>query len=125
MNSSGDPIIFIDDDVDDHFIFREICKNLQLVNDLKFFNNGDAVLEYLQTTEDKPFIIFCDINMPQMNGLQLKENINGDKKMREKSIPFVFFSTAASHTQIRQAYNLTVQGFFLQGTQFCRYTNYL
>lgn len=120
MISATEPIIFIDDDIDDHFIFEEICKNLELANHLKFFNNGESVLHYLRTTSDKPFIIFCDINMPQMSGLQLRRNINDDVMLREKSIPFVFFSTAASNEQIRQAYHLTVQGFFLKEQSFAQ-----
>ncbi|MEO5603965.1 MAG: response regulator [Cyclobacteriaceae bacterium] len=118
MLAANEPIIFIDDDVDDHFIFEEICKNLNLSNHYKFFHNGDAVLQYLRTTTDRPFIIFCDINMPQMNGLQLRKAINEDETLREKSIPFVFFSTAPSNQQIRQAYGLTVQGFFLKEQSF-------
>lgn len=113
-----EPIIFIDDDTDDHFIFEEICKSLDLLNQPKFFNNGEAVLHYLQTTTDKPFIIFCDINMPQMSGIQLRKNINADPVLQQKSIPFVFYSTAASDQQVQEAYRLSVQGFFLKEQSF-------
>lgn len=118
MISEKEPIIFLDDDADDHFIFTEICKKLQLKNELRFFNTGQGLLDYLRATEDKPFIIFCDINMPHMGGLLVRKIINGDAALRQKSIPFVFFSTAASPEQIREAYNLTVQGFFLKETTF-------
>ena len=63
-------------------------------------------------------MILSDINMPHMSGLKVRKNINQDKVLREKSIPFVFFSTAASPEQIKEAYHLTVQGFFLKEPTF-------
>lgn len=118
MIPANAPIIILDDDTDDHFIFAEICKNLEIKSELRFFKAGNELLDYLRNTEEKPFIIICDINMPQMNGIELRKNINADKVLREKSIPFVFFSTAASDEQVAAAYQLTVQGFFLKEQTF-------
>lgn len=109
------PIIFVEDDIDDQFIYEEICNKLGVGSRIKFFSTADAALHYLRVTTDKPFIIFCDINMPESDGLQLRKQINDDEHLKRKSIPFVFFSTAATPTQVRIAYDLTVQGFFLKG----------
>jgi CheY-like chemotaxis protein len=113
-----EPIIVIDDDTDDHFIFNEVCQKLNLQNELKFFKTGPSALEYLRSTQDRPFIIFCDINMPQMNGLELRRMIDKDEALRKKSIPFIFFTTAASRSQINEAYSLTVQGLFIKESSF-------
>jgi CheY-like chemotaxis protein len=117
MSLSG-PIIFVDDDADDQFIYQEICLKLGVLQRLKFFNRADSVLKYLRETSEKPFIIFCDINMPEMDGLSLRRQINEEEYLRQKSIPFVFFSTAATPAQVRVAYDLTVQGFFLKEHNF-------
>ena len=117
MSISG-PIIFVDDDSDDQFIYEEICIKLGVINKLKFFHRAETMLNYLRETPDKPFIIFCDINMPEMDGLSLRKAINDEEYLRRKSIPFVFFSTAATPAQVRVAYDLTVQGFFLKEQNF-------
>lgn len=117
MSVTG-PIIFVEDDEDDLFIYEEICQKLNLPNKLIFFQQGEDVLDYLRNTTDKPFIIFCDINMPEMDGLQLRQRINGEEHLRRKSIPFVFFSTAATSHQVARAYELTVQGFFIKESNF-------
>jgi CheY-like chemotaxis protein len=117
MNNS-EPIIIVDDDMDDHFIFREIAIKIELANELVFLRNGVEALTYLRTTKQHPFIIFCDMNMPNMDGLTLRKQINAEEFLRRKSIPFVFFTTAASKTQIQEAYDLTVQGFFLKESSF-------
>ena len=54
--------------------------------------------------------------MQVINGFELRRVIIKDTTLREKSIPFIFFSTAASPSQIREAYQLTVQGFFVKET---------
>ncbi len=54
-----------------------------------------------------------------MNGLELKRKIDKDPKLREKSIPFIFYSTAANKDAVDEAYTeLTIQGFFIKGTDY-------
>lgn len=118
ITNPSEPIIIVDDDLDDHTIFREIAERLNLTNQLLFFRNGTDVLPYLRTTQDKPFIIICDVNMPVMNGLDLRRAINNEEFLRKKSIPFVFFTTAASSGQVQEAYDLTVQGFFIKESSY-------
>lgn len=115
---SKEPIVIVDDDTDDHYIIKKIKERIGFENELIFFPDGKQVLEYLQTTKQKPFIILCDINMPVKNGLELRREIDKDEHLRKKSIPFVFFSTAATRAQVEEAYNLTVQGFFLKEQSF-------
>jgi CheY-like chemotaxis protein len=117
MPATG-PIVIVDDDPDDHDMIGRVILQMKLENEVKKFFDGVQVLEYLRTTSDKPFVIICDINMPIMNGLQLKEEIEADKKLKDKSIPFVYLSTTASPQQVLKAYELTVQGFFVKGQSY-------
>ena len=112
------PIIFVEDDADDQYIFQEVCEKLGLADRLKFFPSAESVLNYLRTSNERPFSIFCDINMPEMDGLELRKQINNEEELRRLSIPFVFLSTAANPKQVRTAYDLTVQGFFLKEQRF-------
>lgn len=114
MSRTG-PIVIIDDDADDHEMIERILVKLKVKNEVKKFRDGEDALEYLKHTKDKPFIIICDINMPRMNGLQLKETIDKNPVLRMKGIPFVILSTAANPKQIVQAYQQNVQGFFVKG----------
>lgn len=106
------PIIIVDDDQEDHLIISDAFKDVLTDQRLVFFDKAIDFLEFLRTTVEQPFIIFCDINMPGMNGIEMRNEIITDPYLREKSIPFVFYSTAANPQQVRLAYELTVQGFF-------------
>lgn len=114
MKSKGGPLIIVEDDIDDQDIIREVFESLKLSNTLLLFSDGNEALSYLQTTTDQPFLILCDINLPKLNGLELRELINADARLRRKSVPFIFFSTNASRDAIEKAYDLTVQGFFVK-----------
>lgn len=105
----------VDDDEEDHDIMKSACEILGVSDSLKFFFDGHALISHLRTVKSPPFMILCDINMPHIDGLDLREVIWNDPQLKSISIPFVFFSTAASPSQIRKAYDLTVQGFFLKG----------
>ena len=108
------PIIYIEDDPDDTTIFRDIIRETTAPYPIMNFETGPAFLEYLMETKDKPLIIFCDINMPRMSGLELRRKLMENEYLRNKSIPFIFFSTSATERDIAEAYELTVQGYFLK-----------
>ncbi len=106
------PILIVDDDNDDQEIYADAIKEIGIPNEIRFFAGGQEALDYLLLTGEQPFIILSDVNMPLMNGIQFKEKIQQDNYLREKSIPFVFISTNASALTVRQAHNLSVQGYF-------------
>jgi two-component SAPR family response regulator len=113
------PIIVIEDDVDDKDIFNEIILELSIENEIIWFSNTIDAWNYLKTTTQQPFIIFSDVNLPRQNGIDFKKQVDGDKELREKSIPFVFYSTAVDPRAVKQAYTeMAVQGFFRKATDY-------
>lgn len=112
-----DPIVIVEDDADDQYFIRTIFEKLGVTAELRFFEDGLSALTYLETATSKTFLILCDINMPVMNGLELRRKIQENIELRKKSIPFVFLSTAARPREVEEAYDLTVQGFFVKASQ--------
>lgn len=115
MNS---PIICIEDDEDDQHLIGRALMELEIPNKLFFFTNGETALAYLQKTEERPFLILCDINMPIMNGLELRHQLNESEYLRKKSVPFVFLTTGATPETVQLAYDETVQGFCLKPNSY-------
>jgi CheY-like chemotaxis protein len=113
-----EPIIIVEDDVDDQFLLKRIFERIGLDSELLFFSDAKEALNYLQTTRKKTFLILCDINMPGMNGLEFRSRINNDEPLRKKCIPFVFLSTSARQEDVTIAFDMTVQGFFQKEARF-------
>jgi CheY-like chemotaxis protein len=113
------PIIIVEDDADDEAVFSDILKELEVPNKIIWFGNSGDAFDYLKTTSDRPFLIFSDVNLPGENGIEFKRRIDQDKQLREKSIPFVFYSTSIDKWAVTEAYTkMTVQGFFKKGSSY-------
>lgn len=112
------PIVSIDDDEDDQYLIGQTLKELNIPNKILFFGNGQEALHYLETTTEQPFLILCDVNMPIMNGLELRFRINASEYLRQKSIPFIYLTTAANTQLIRTAYDSAVQGFYKKASDY-------
>ena len=117
MNKRG-PIIIIEDDIDDQDILTEIFKELNYSNKLIFFGDSLQALEYLTDTDIEPFLVLSDINMPKLNGMELREKIHNNEDLRLKSIPYLFFSTSAEQRHVIDAYSRSIQGFFVKPTSY-------
>ncbi len=113
------PVVIIEDDIDDKEILEEILRELNFMNKIVWLKNSHDAFDYLHNTSDEPFVIFSDINLPGLSGIQLKKKIDEDKEMRKKSIPFIFYSTSVSQQTVKEAYTeMTVQGFFQKGSNY-------
>jgi len=117
MNKTG-PIIVIEDDLDDQEMLTEVFKELDQKNEIIFFSDGEKALSYLTDSAIEPFIIFSDINMPKLSGMELRHKIHENEDLRLKSIPYLFFSTSAEQAHVVDAYSKSVQGFFIKPTSF-------
>jgi len=106
------PIVIVEDDKDDQEIYTEALKAIGIPHEIRFFDGAKETLDFLKTTEEQPFIILSDINMPGMNGLELKKQMEEDPYLKAKGIPFVFISTNATRVSVRHAHALSVQGYF-------------
>jgi CheY-like chemotaxis protein len=113
VNKNG-PVIIIEDDADDQDFLTEIFQKLNYQNEVLFFFDGQEALDYINETNDLPFLILSDINMPKLNGFALREKLKTDTKLSNKCIPYLFFSTALNQKAVIDAYSQSVQGFFVK-----------
>lgn len=116
MNKS--PILVIDDDQDDLYMINEVVDHLKIDRPVHFFSNGNELIDFLKTDDVSPFLILCDVNLPGEDGFDLKLRLSADKDIKYKSVPFIFWSTSASQSQIQHAYDLPAQGFFFKPSNF-------
>lgn len=115
MNKSG-PIIVIEDDLDDQDILTEIFRKLNYPNEIIFYSDGNEALQYLSQNDSQPFLVLSDINMPKINGFELRNKIFTNEQLQLKCIPYLFFSTGANKKAVIDAYAMSVQGFFVKPT---------
>jgi len=86
-------IFLIDDDEDDQFMFKEVIESINPTLQCETATNGKIALDKLKVSASLPDIIFLDLNMPVMNGLEFLIQIKKEKVLSK--IPVCIFTTSS------------------------------
>lgn len=100
---SNKTILLVDDDADDRFLFSQALASINAPVTLTEAPDGAKALQLLKTAPALPHVIFMDMNMPVMNGLECLKQIKSDPAYRH--IPVVMLSTA-SHEGMQLQFHL-------------------
>lgn len=111
-------IIIIEDDEDDRMLLKDIFESLNYPNKITFIEDPMDAVSYLADPLVNPFIIFSDINMPKINGFELREEILSDEIVSIKCVPYIFLSTSKSPENVLKAYHCKAQGYFKKESDF-------
>lgn len=95
-------IFYTDDDQDDLDFFTEIVNSIDNNYKIVTYNNGKQLLEALRNPPPALHILFLDINMPGMNGLEILKMIRESESY--KNLPIVMFSTSTDKETIQKSF---------------------
>jgi DNA-binding LytR/AlgR family response regulator len=98
-------VLIADDELPARNKMKRLLKKMDDVELIHIAENGFDALEHIQTL--KPDLIFLDIEMPGMNGLEVAESIDIEV------MPSVVFATAYSEHAIK-AFELNAQDYLLK-----------
>lgn len=94
-------IFLAEDDSDDVLFFKLALQDICSDCTLTVFSNGQELIERLSETDDVPDVLFLDINMPILNGLEALRQIKRFPELQ--NIPAIIYSTSSNENDIRQA----------------------
>jgi len=98
--------------VDDSAAIRKILQRVLRQADLplgEVYEAGDGVEALKALSTQKVDLVFADVNMPNMDGLQLLGNIKGAEQW--KHIPVIMVTTEGSESKVMAAANLGAVGY--------------
>jgi CheY-like chemotaxis protein len=119
-------ILMAEDDPDDRLLTKEAMEEGRLVNELRFVEDGEELLDYLlqrgayadPATSPRPDLIFLDLNMPRMDGREALAAIKAHPDLRR--IPIVIMTTSKAEEDITRSYDLGANSFITKPVTFDR-----
>lgn len=117
-------ILMADDDPDDRLLTADALKEARLINDIRFVENGEELLEYLRREGKfsspadcpRPGLILLDLNMPRKDGRAVLEELKKDPELR--SIPVVVLTTSKDDEDVYRSYDLGVNSYIVKPVTF-------
>ena len=128
MPNSHKPITILmaDDDADDRALTKEAFAESHLANDLRFAENGEEMLDYLNrrgkftdpATSPWPSIILLDLNMPKKDGREALKEMKADPRFR--GIRVVIMTTSKAEEDVIRSYSLSAASYITKPVTFER-----
>lgn len=117
-------ILMADDDADDRQLTKEALEEGRLINDVRFVEHGEELMEYLRregryaspAEAPRPGLILLDLNMPRKDGRAVLEEIKKDPEFR--TIPVVVLTTSKADEDVYKSYDLGVNSYIVKPVTF-------
>jgi CheY-like chemotaxis protein len=98
-------ITLADDDEDDRLFFTDAFDEMKIKTVVNTVNNGRELIEFLDHPESVlPNIIFLDLNMPILNGIECLKEIKLNDRF--KDIAVAIYSTSSSEADVENTFIL-------------------
>jgi CheY-like chemotaxis protein len=119
-------ILMADDDPDDRRMTKEAFDESHLMNDLRFVEDGEELLDYLNRrgkyTDPEsapwPALLLLDLNMPRKDGREALEELKKDPRFR--GIRVVIMTTSKAEEDVVRSYNLSAASYITKPVTFDR-----
>jgi two-component system response regulator len=117
-------ILMADDDADDRLMTKEAFEESRLVNDLRFVEDGEELMDYLKrrgkytdpATSPRPGLILLDLNMPKKDGREALREIKADPHL--KHIRIIILTTSKAEGDIFRTYDLSAASYITKPVTF-------
>ncbi len=112
--SQHQKIMLVDDDADDLLFFFEALREIDPALVCAFANHGAEAIDLLEKVPPLPSLIFLDLNMPRMSGIEFLEKI----RPTHKTIPVVMYTTSNNPEDEKRALAAGANHFLIKPTNF-------
>ena len=126
MNPPPKPITILmaDDDPGDRMLASEALRDARLINDLRFVENGEELMDYLHARGNfgppaaapRPGLILLDLNMPRKDGRTVLKEIKNHPDLHH--IPIAVLTASEDDADVYRSYDLGVTSYIVKPVTF-------
>lgn len=121
MNTKNLKVLLIEDDQIEVIKLKRALSKLELKHQLIEAQNGEDALEVLKSGEEHPDLIFLDLNMPKINGIEFLKILKNDDVFRY--LPVVILTTSVNRKDILECYRIGIAGYILKPLKYDEYVD--
>ncbi len=127
MNGNSIDILLVEDNPLDAELTLRTLKKHHVANDIFTVTDGEEAIDYLfcrgkyaGRENTPPRVIFLDIKLPKINGLEVLKKIKHDDNLR--NIPIVMLTSSVEDPDIKAAYALGANSYVVKPVDICNFT---
>lgn len=128
MNNNVVEILLVEDNPDDEELTLHALRRVNLINHIHVARDGEEALTYIfgsennpdGTLENAPRLIFLDLKLPKVDGMEVLERIKSDPRTRK--IPVVMLTSSREERDIIDSYELGVNSYIVKPVDFEQFT---
>ena len=106
-------ILIVEDDKVDAMSIKRAFKDVDITSRLDIVSNGEEAMTYINSKEKaNPGIVFLDLNMPKMNGIDFLKIVNAKSMLH--NIPIIVMSTSDIKQENEECFRLNAEGYMVK-----------
>src|SRR5581483_3975535 len=112
-------ILLVEDNPNDAELTLRALRKSDIGARLAIAKDGAEALEYLLGGRPKPKVVFLDLKLPKIDGIEVLRRVREDDRTR--SIPVVVLTSSQEERDITECYKLGVNSYVVKPVEFDKF----
>ena len=112
-------ILLVEDNPNDAELTLRALRKTDIGARLAIARDGAEALEYLLSDRKLPKVVFLDLKLPKIDGMEVLRRIRADERTR--SIPVVVLTSSQEERDITECYRLGVNSYVVKPVEFDKF----
>jgi two-component system response regulator len=112
-------ILLVEDNPNDAELTQRALKKSDLGARLTIARDGAEALEYLLSNQPRPKVVFLDLKLPKIDGIEVLRRVRAEERMR--SLPIVVLTSSQEERDIKECYKLGVNSYVVKPVEFDKF----
>lgn len=112
-------ILLVEDNPNDAELTQRALKKSDLGARLAIARDGAEALEYLLSSRPRPKVVFLDLKLPKIDGIEVLRRVRAEERTR--SLPIVVLTSSQEERDINECYKLGVNSYVVKPVEFDKF----
>jgi two-component system response regulator len=112
-------ILLVEDNPNDAELTQRALKKSDLGARLAIARDGAEALEYLLSSRPRPKVVFLDLKLPKIDGIEVLRRVRSEERTR--SLPIVVLTSSQEERDINECYKLGVNSYVVKPVEFDKF----